>query len=258
MPWVLVFHTWSTESNVTRVFSSQEQLRSIASVLSGYLRLPFSGVSIPGAVVENVIATVRLGEVLNTYDFVDVINESAKVGWQVKSTKAATPVTWKRAKIPDANRLIRESEASAEGCQNLGNAILHYCNAHAKASLNLYKLQEIGYSRIVVHDDRITYFERLLCDHQNPDIFDETQFEWHWSTQKLAKKKEQLSALHGYHKETGCKWFAWHGRGENQLHFSGESNWWPTTDEHTIEFSFPSTRLSYHQFSELLKTFSRL
>ena len=32
-------------------------------------------------------------EVLHTYDFVDVISRSEKIGWQVKSTKSTTPVT---------------------------------------------------------------------------------------------------------------------------------------------------------------------
>jgi len=87
---------------MSSTYSTSKQLEKIANVLTGYLKLPFSGDSIPGALMENVIASVRNGEVLNTYDFVDVINQNEKVGWQVKSTKASTPVTWKRAKIPSS------------------------------------------------------------------------------------------------------------------------------------------------------------
>jgi hypothetical protein len=240
---------------VTELFSTREQLQNIATILSGYLKLPFSGESIPGAVVESVIAIVRNGDVLNTYDFVDVINKSDKLGWQVKSTKAATTVTWKRAKIADADRLITESRSGTEGTQALGDSILHLCNEHAKASMERYQLKEIGFARVVVHKGgAITYYEKLLCDQANPKIFDETQFEWRWSKQKNSQKKEQLSALHGIHRPSGTKWFAWHGLGENQLHFSGESSWWPTSAVNKIDFKFPSGRLTQEQFSKLLTT----
>ena len=48
--------------------------------------------------VKNANFQLRQGEVLGTYDFVDVIKRGSKCGWQVKSTKESTPVTWKRAK----------------------------------------------------------------------------------------------------------------------------------------------------------------
>ncbi len=244
---------------MTNLFSSPEQLQSIATILTGYLKLPYSGDSIPGAVVENVVATVRKGDVLNTYDFVDVVNKADKIGWQVKSTKATTPVTWKRAKIADADSLIAESRISAEGTQALGNIILHLCNEHARASMERYQLTGIGFARVIVHKDgTITYYERLLCNQENPKIFDESQFEWKWSKQKTTTKKEQLSALHGVHKTTGSKWFAWHGLGENQLHFCGEPSWWPTSHEHSIDFKFPSDRLTQEQFSKLLTMFSNV
>ena len=41
--------------------------------------------SVPGSVLETILAEVRGGDALPTYDFVDVINRDSKVGWQVKS-----------------------------------------------------------------------------------------------------------------------------------------------------------------------------
>ena len=88
-----------------------------------------------------------------------------------------------------------------------------------------------------------------------PQVFNPNDFEWHWSTPKKTVKKEQLSALHGYHKENGKKWFAWHGLGENQLHFSGEKDWWmPEENPHATVFDFPKPdeRLELEKFIELL------
>ncbi|CAN5473354.1 hypothetical protein BH10ACI1_BH10ACI1_23520 [soil metagenome] len=238
------------------IFSSPEQITKLADVLSKYIRLPFSTDTIPGAVLEGALAFVRNAEVLKTYDFVDVIKQNSGIGWQVKSTKATTPVTWKRAKIPNQEELMESSFHSEEARQTLGNTIIEFCNEHAEASLKLYDLSEIGYSRLVVFDDgKVLYFERLLCTQKNPRIFNPNDFEWHWSTPKRTVKKEQLPALHGYHKESGKKWFAWHGLGENQLHFSGERNWWLSEDEpHAIAFDFPKAdeRLELEKFIELL------
>jgi hypothetical protein len=240
------------------VFSSPEQLLRLAEVLSKYIRLPFSTDTIPGAVLEGALAYVRDGEVLKTYDFVDVIKRDSKVGWQVKSTKADTPVTWKRAKIPHQEKLMEGSFHSEEARQILGNTIIEFCNEHAEASIKLYGLSEIGYSRLVVFGNgKVLYFERLLCTRENPQIFNPNDFEWHWSTPKRTVKKEQLPALHGYHKESNKKWFAWHGLGENQLHFSGEKNWWLTADNpHALAFKFPKSdeRIELEKFIELLAT----
>ncbi len=142
----------------------------------------------------------------------DVVNRNDQVGWQVKSTKASTPVTWKRAKIPNSQELIKDSNSSTEGLQTLGNAILKFCNDHAIESLDKYNLNEIGFSRLIVHPNRhLTYFEKALCSRTNPNIFNENEFEWKWSIPKKTTKKEQLPALHGTHKLTQQKWFAWHG-----------------------------------------------
>lgn len=242
---------------MSNVFSNQDQLKRISSILTGYLKLPFSGDIIPGALVESVIASVRNGEVLNTYDFVDVIDRNLKVGWQVKSTQASTPVTWKRAKIPNSMQLIEESRINESALQALGDEIIKFCNDHAAESFARYDLDEIGFSRLIVHKKgRISYFEKILCTRDSPKIFDEKDFAWKWSTPKKTTKKEQLQALHGIHKPSNSKWFAWHGLGENQLHFSGEKNWWPSGSERKIDFSFPEQRLSQVEFMKLLDQIS--
>lgn len=241
------------------VFSTPQQLEQIRIILSSYLRLPFSGETIPGAVMEAVLAYARDATTLHTYDFVDVIKRDARCGWQVKATKAATPVTWKRAKIPNATSLIRASRRSASGLQDLGNAIIEFCNIHARQSLIAYDLDEIGYSRLIIHEDgHVTYFERLLCTRKNPDLFNPRDFKWKWSRPKRTIKKEQLSALHGIHVPTGKKWWAWHGLGENQLHFSGEVAWWPKKGNgHVAMFRLPTDREKI-SFENLMEFLSRL
>ncbi|MDJ1169115.1 hypothetical protein PMG71_06720 [Roseofilum sp. BLCC_M154] len=241
------------------IFSSPEQLDKIQSLLSKYLRLPFARTTIPGSVMESVFAHVRSANVLNTYDFVDVISTTNQRGWQIKSTKEKTPVTWKRAKLPDAPTLIKESYKTEQGLQNLGDSIIEFCNQHILESINLYNLNEIGYSRIIIHDNQlITYFERLLCTRESPILFNVSDFQWQWSKPKKNVKKEQLPALHGIHIPTEKKWWAWHGLGENQLHFSGERAWWPNQgDSHAITFCFPSEeeKLSLDDFIKLLSDF---
>ena len=238
------------------IYSSREQLAGIARILSGYVRLPLSVDNIPGALMEALLAHIRGGKALKKYDFVDVIKPEAKCGWQVKSTKESTPVTWKRAKIPNSAQLIAASKKSPAGCQALGKAIIEFCNHHAQASLSAYDLDVIGYCRLIVHKNRkVTYFERVLCTREQPELFHAADFTWKWSEQKRAKKKEQLPALHGTHRRTGVKWFAWHGQGENQLHFNGERIWWPKpSDPHAVTFKFPAVgeRLGFDQFMELL------
>jgi len=244
---------------MSNIFSTRDQLKTISKILTGYLKLPFSGDSIPGALMESVVSEVRGGEVLNTYDFVDILNKKKKVGWQIKSTKASTPVTWKRAKIPNSVQLIATSKKDTDGLQKLGDAIIKFCNDHALESMNEYGLEEIGYSRLIVHSDgKLTYFEKILCTKKSPKIFNESDFEWKWSIPKKTKKKEQLSALHGTHKPSNKKWFAWHGLGENQLHFSGEKAWWPTDNTNIVNFKFPNNRLTQAQLMKLLNEISAI
>ena len=240
------------------IFSSANQLYEMQRILANYVRLPAAGTNIPGHLMESILSHVRGGTVLNTYDFVDVIHIQTSSGWQVKSTKIDTPVTWKRAKIPNALELIETSRQSESGLQALGDAIMEFCNDHARASLHNYGLQEIGYSRLILHrNGQVTYFERLLCTRDRPDIFDPADFTWQWSTPKKVIRKEQLSALHGIHLATGDKWWAWHGLGENQLHFSGESAWWPHDDDpQTFSFQLPSDqeKLSFNQLMAILSS----
>ena len=213
------------------------------------MRLPFFSGAIPGAVMESVFSFVREGKVLRTYDFVDVID--GQVGWQVKSTRAETPVTWKRAKIANAEELISQSFESEGARQALGNAIIDFCNAHASASIDRYSLEQIGYARLVLHqkEGRVDYFERLLCTKQDPRVFRKEEFSWRWTTPKKTQKKEQLRSLIGTRKNGGEKWFAWHGLGENQLHFSGERAWWPQERERMYSFELPreDARLSWQE-----------
>lgn len=224
------------------IFSSKKELSAIETILFNYLRLPFSGQTIPGSIMEAVLGKVRNGKVLNTYDFVDVVSDDGKCGWQVKSTKSKTPVTWKRAKIPNADALVEKSLRNEKGLQELGDAIINFCNSHAQESMKHYGLTEIGYARLIMGDKgEIAYFERLLCSKDKPNIFNPADFTWRWSTPKKTVKKEQLSALHGKNIKTNEKWWAWHGLGENQLHFSGEKAWWPDKKSaQTIAFAFPS------------------
>ena len=239
------------------VFSTPEQLANMRDTLTNSVRMPFSQGGIPGALVESVFAHVRGASVLNTYDFVDVVNTESHCGWQVKSTKASTPVTWKRAKIENSAQLIEQSTKSAEDLQALGDAIINFCNEHALASMEKYALNEIGYSRLIIHKNgRVTYFERLLCTKDKPLLFEPQNFVWQWSEPKKTRVKEQLPALHGTNIKTEEKWWAWHGRGENQLHFSGESLWWPDENsQHMFSFDLPldEDKLSFEQLNELLK-----
>ncbi len=235
------------------IYSSVAQLNRLAAIINCCCRLPMSNDAVPGAFLETVLAHIRDSKVLATYDYVDVVDEKNQVGWSIKSTKSDTPITWKRAKIAGKTKLISDSRISKEGIQELGNALIIFCNDHAKASMKRYNLSQIGYCRLIVHNDfRATYFERLLCTTENPDIFNPEDFEWDWSVEKSSKRKEQLSALHGWHRPTGKRWWAWHGLGENQLHFTGEKEWWPTSGEHCIKFDLPKPE-SKIDFDTLLK-----
>lgn len=235
------------------IFSNSRELDKIAQIITAYLRLPIAGDSIPGSFMESAIATVRGGRALGTYDFVDVVSE--RFGWQVKSTKMSTPVTWKRAKIPNQKDLIHDSFMSKAATQELGDRIIQFCNDHAVESFEKHKLSHIGYARLIYSQSQIMYFERLLASRDNPTIFCQAKYSWHWSEQKKTSKKEQLRALHATDKETGKKMFAWHGLGENQLHYSGESQWWPNSeDPNQISFTLPdvSQRLTFDELVRLI------
>jgi hypothetical protein len=242
------------------LFSTPQELDRIQHILTTLLKLPLTDETISGDLMERVFAHVRDANALKTYDFVDVIDPTKRLGWQVKSTMSSTPVTWIRGKIPQRDYMISKSEESAEALKALGDAIISYCNHHIwETGFEKYNLDHIGYVRLIVFPDgKIRYFERHLCSRDTPLLFNADSYRWKWSAQKNTKVKEQLSALHGYfcnhdNSETVKHW-AWHGRGENQLHFSGESEWWPNTeDSHARDFTFPSQgKLSFDDLVNLL------
>ena len=213
------------------IFSTDEELAQISRCCRAILRLPVSQSRISGSILESVFSFVRKAEYLNTYDYVDVIDPNKRLGWSLKVTKENTPVTWKRAKIPNQRNLVDNSLlkggvrrlSGAVGAdpatEELGNTIIDFCNAHVMQSIEKYDLNEVGYVRLIQKNDgSMLYFERQLCSRENPNIFDRTDFTWSWSVQKSTRTKEQLTALHGFHKNTQ-KWWAWHALGENQLRF---------------------------------------
>lgn len=240
------------------VFSSKAELTRLAATVVSHCHLPFAGRGVSGGLLEAALADVRAGKVLETYDYVDVINTEARVGWSVKSTKADTPLTWKRAKIANKAELIELSHSSPEGAQHLGNVILEFCNAHARQSLEKHNLAAIGYARLIIQPGRKAfYFERVLCTTAKPAIFDPRKFKWSWSNQRENQKKESLPALHGTEVSTGKRWWAWHGLGENQLHFTGERAWWPQIgDQQAIAFDLPALtdRLTVDEFNALIES----
>ena len=241
------------------LYSTPTQLLELSDLVRNFLRLPFGFRSVPGNLLEALVEVTRGSgtERLRTYDFVDVINRSEKIGWQIKSLDADTPVTWIRGKLPGKQSLIEASFESEEARQALGDTILNYCNDHARASMEKYGLEQIGYIRLINYGTRFCYFERALIDTENPILFRPAEYNWLWSEPKVTKKKEQLPALHGTHLPTGVKHFAWHGQGENQLHFNGEKAWWPAADyPYSREFPIPTEgeRVSLETLAEWLST----
>lgn len=233
--------------------STRSQLIEIAGILEAYLRLPFSQ-GIPGAVLEHALAHVRGGMVLPTYDFVDVVDEEKGLGWQVKSTMARSPLTWIRAKLPNKDDLILESHGPAIGPQSLGNAIIKHCNDHIARSLEEFNLNQLFYARLIRYkDDRFLYFERPLTLDSQSRLFVPEDYYWRWAEPKVTKSKQQLPALHGFESASGKPAFAWHGRGENQLHFKAERTWWPEGGSpNSISFSRPDSRMSVSELIDFL------
>lgn len=245
-------------SEQSPIFSTPAQLVKLQQIIINFLRLPFSADAIPGSLLEAALAYIHNAEVLHTYDFVDVLDKEQKIGWQVKATKSTTPVTWLRAKIPNAWNLIDESKQSIEGRKHLGDSIIDFCNAKAIDSLNKYQLEQIGYARLILFpNNQILYFEKQLINQNSKHLFNPDDYEWHWTIPKNAQKKEQLTAFCGIHKVTNVKHFAWHGLGENQLHFSGENVWWPATENtKRITFNAPTNnqKVDFETIAEWLST----
>ncbi len=135
--------------------SLKSDFLKIAEKIAIYSYLPFSSGRIPGTYAENIIAEHYNGEQLHTYDFVDVVSNSMSVGWQVKSSRYSTPVTWKRAKISDSAQLIFASDKGDQAAlERLGKLVLKSCNDHIERSLNDYNLKEIRYARILLKDNK--------------------------------------------------------------------------------------------------------
>ena len=239
----------------SKIFSNKAQLNRIVDILTGYMKLSLSDDVIPGSFMEKVVATIHDGAVLKTYEFIDVVNRKNGVAWQVKSTKKNTPLTWKRVKIRGAASLIDKSKHEVHGLQQLGNLIIEHCNDHCIESMTKYNLREVGYARLIVEKTELIYFERVLCTKKNPMLFDRTKFRWEWSDPYKSTKKEYLPALHGMHVDSGEKWFAWFGQGENQLHFHGESVW--RTDPNTSILTFPTPSL-YLDIAQQMKLLENL
>ena len=189
------------------LLASPQQLQRIHALIFNYFRLPLDLSTVSGSLMEAILKEARDGdtEVLHTYDFVDIISRSQKIGWQVKSTKNTTPVTWIRGKIANEEKLIKDSHESAAGLQKLGDTVIEYCNAHIADSFRLYGLEEIGYSRLVNYGDRFRYFEIPLLQNDGSVLFKPSDYEWRWSKEKNTVSKEQKPALHGFHKQTQVK-----------------------------------------------------
>jgi hypothetical protein len=219
---------------VSLIYSDQPTLQRIALLLRRYHRLPFvsSGI-IAGTVVENVLEQARSLERLGRYDFVDVVSRELRYGLQVKSSKQTSPLTWQRAKVPNSGELREASKKFESAQQELGTKILDYINSHVAKDLETYKLDEIGYARLVVGRDSAFYFERRLLDRDHPVLFNPSDFHWRWAEDRKATK-EQRGSLSAYDR-AGTKWFSWHS--ENQLHFINERVWWPQPGDPTrIDF----------------------
>jgi hypothetical protein len=243
------------------LYSTPAQMGKIKNLVCAYMRLPFSTDAIPGAVMEAALAYVKGGEVLKTYDFIDVLDRKHGIGWQVKATKVHTPVTWKRAKLEGREGLILQSKKDpVKGLPKLGSTIIEFCNKHVYDSIKAYDLKYVLFSRLIIlNSTKAKYYERLLVTAEEPRLFDPEDFKWEWSTAKKTTKKEQLQALHGRYKD-GKKYWAWHGLGENQLHFSGESAWWPKSkQDHFIDFDLPTEndKMTVEEFVEMLSTVSQ-
>ncbi|MHB8391227.1 MAG: hypothetical protein ACYDBH_16860 [Acidobacteriaceae bacterium] len=223
------------------IFSSPDTLAQIAQMLRIYHRLPFAAEGvIPGIIVEDVLAQARGMRRLGKYDFVDVISKEDRVGLQVKSSKAASPLTWQRAKVIRAAEKREASKVYPEAAQALGAEILDYINQHIIKDFDVHDIDKIGYARLVITNREAFYFETKLVDREHPILFDPKRFTWRWALDRQASK-EKRGSLSAYDDE-GVKWFSWHT--ENQLHFNNEKAWWPQPgDPHRVDFSLTEKKI---------------
>lgn len=255
------------------IYSKPDELERIGEILRIYARLPFSRATIPGSVMEGTLALIRGATVLPTYDFVDVVDPTKRIGWQIKATLSGTPVTWKRVKLRDGAALITKSREDDLHVQALRAAVIAFCNESARSSLDLrvkpehrrstglpplVQLDDIGIARLILHPDGwAEYYERRLITRTQPQLFDPRSYKWKWTDERVGGK--QLPALHGIHISSNTKHFAWHGQGENQLHYYGEREWWPdrSPTQNTVRFRLDGRRLTYEDLARLLAAFDK-
>ena len=213
---------------------------TIVSHIQAYSRLPFYRNSVPGDVLESIIAEAYNGSSSGSYSFVDVI--AGQRGYQVKCALSTTPVTWKRVKLPNKNKLLENSSP-----QQLGDMVIDFCNANVQAGFDKHpEMQEIIYSRLVhfKKDNEAAYFERPLCTRANPVLFNKQDYIWSWNTFTC----QTSAALVGTDLK-GTKVFSWYGQGENQLHFHGEALWHPASYD---KFKMSPTSISYSDLAQRL------
>lgn len=236
-----------------------QQIETLKKHFKALLAMPWASETLSGRMVEEIVSATYGGRVLPNYDYVDVLGETGdRKAWQVKATKSSTPITWKRAKIPNKTKLINASHSDHVGLQRLGDAIITFCNNNITASIKKYKLEEIIYARAIffVNGD-VRYFERVLATANIEKIFEPSDYYWRWSKQKQNTKKEQLPALHGFRRSDDKKIWAWHGNGENQLHFSAENEWWQDGQNFLdIKFKRPP-QIDYESFVEMTNNYLR-
>lgn len=195
-------------------------LDDLGRYIKAYQSLPFFDGSVPGKILETLVAFAFQGRVLNTLDFVDVV--SGKVGWQVKSIKAGSDVTWKRVTIANPEFLL---ELSYEEPAFLGRYLIDICNDHIFDSFVKYGLEDIRYIKAEIHPSNVVLVEKSIVTNDSIVAFDHDDFYWHWTEPKHRNNKELLPSFSGFHKETNSKWFSWNGLGDNQFRFTYEKVW---------------------------------
>jgi|GEM_PF-5048470 len=183
-------------------FSDSEQLEQVSRLIRAFWLLPeeIRGRHIPGGFLERVLARVHGGYSSGKYDFVDIVGQNP-IGWQVKSTKRGTPITWKRAKIERKEAMILATEKGSPAerklaLQALGDAIIQFCNDNIEASFRKYpQLETIQYARLIHQpDDTLTYFERPLVTRDSPTLFHPADFVWEWHLTEVTVTEEGVES----------------------------------------------------------------
>ena len=272
--------------------SSTQQMEELQKFVNAYWLLPemFRSPYISGAFVERALAEVRGGKALPTYDFIDVLCDDGKTGFQVKATKGTTTITWMRAKIHHKQALIAASQRASEpehseGLQALGDAIIDFANEKISKSFRAYKkVENIHYARLkLLSGGRVEYTEAPLCTREKPVLFKKEDFTWAWRQERASETQslemedplettdienapqdidEVISSLQGTHIPTKERWWAWHGKSDNQLHFPGESKWLELIfaehglkkEDHQRIYTLPTTSLTSHTLIERLES----